>query len=261
MLNPDGLTARRKNLHTHDLVLASRASKRFFGFFLKQTGETNDMQRAALNISRVIYIAVTIAALAAAMLLPSLVQAHEVPPQMGKEATPQRGAGVAYKKTVKHTLAAARREMRDQKRTATSHHAHHRSYAARQPNVIGALPVTSPKGIVHGGGALLTMASADLGSNPTGWRSKWCARALNLWLAKVGFATNSANTAISFSHYGVPTTARVGAIAVMPHHVGIVEAVGPSYVTLISGNHGHRVAVGKYAMSEIIAFRAPGGFS
>ena len=41
----------------------------------------------------------------------------------------------------------------------------------------------------------------------------------------------------------------------MQHHVGIVTAVGPDYVVLVSGNHGHKVGVGRYASNKIIAYR------
>jgi hypothetical protein len=41
----------------------------------------------------------------------------------------------------------------------------------------------------------------------------------------------------------------------MPHHVGIVTAVGPGYVVLVSGNHSHKVGVGRYASNKIIAYR------
>ena len=44
-------------------------------------------------------------------------------------------------------------------------------------------------------------------------------------------------------------------IAVLPHHVGLVTAVGPGYVVLLSGNHGHKVGVRRYASDKIIAYR------
>ena len=63
------------------------------------------------------------------------------------------------------------------------------------------------------------------------------------------------NLAAGYADYGLPAKAQVGAIAVMPHHVGIVTAVGPDYVVLLSGNHGHKVGVGRYASNKIIAYR------
>lgn len=44
------------------------------------------------------------------------------------------------------------------------------------------------------------------------------------------------------------------AIAVMAHHVGIVKSVSKDYVVLISGNHGHKVGIGRYPKSRIIAY-------
>ena len=59
-----------------------------------------------------------------------------------------------------------------------------------------------------------------------------------------------------------PTPARIGAIDVMPNHVGIVAFVGDDYVILVSGNHGgssgyRSVGLGRYAMSRITTFRMP----
>jgi len=51
------------------------------------------------------------------------------------------------------------------------------------------------------------------------------------------------------------TTARVGAIAVMRHHVGIVSGFDArGNPILVSGNHGRRVGEGVYSAHRVIAY-------
>jgi len=93
-----------------------------------------------------------------------------------------------------------------------------------------------------------------LGGNPTGWSHIWCGRFLATTLEAAGHR-GGGNLAVGYKDYGKPTHAQVGAIAVLPHHVGLVTASGPDYVVLLSGNHGHKVGVGRYASGKIIAYR------
>ena len=109
--------------------------------------------------------------------------------------------------------------------------------------------------------ALVALAMRYDGKNPTGWSQNWCARYLDMVLQEAGYPSGG-NLARGYASYGQPTPARVGAIAVMPNHVGVVAFVGDDYVILISGNHGgssgHRtVGLGRYAMSRITTFRMP----
>jgi hypothetical protein len=109
--------------------------------------------------------------------------------------------------------------------------------------------------------ALVALAMRYDGKNPTGWSHNWCARYLDMVLQEAGYPSGG-NLARGYASYGQPTPARVGAIAVMPNHVGVVAFVGDDYVILISGNHGgssgHRtVGLGRYAMSRITTFRMP----
>ena len=109
--------------------------------------------------------------------------------------------------------------------------------------------------------ALVALAMRYDGNNPTGWSHNWCAHYLNMVLQEAGYPSGG-NLAREYASYGQPTPARVGAIAVMPHHVGVVGFVGDDYVILVSGNHGgssgHRtVGLGRYAMSRITTFRMP----
>lgn len=103
--------------------------------------------------------------------------------------------------------------------------------------------------------SILAKARRDLGRNPTGWSRQWCGRQMAMW------AGGGSNLAADWRHAGRPSSPRPGAIGVMPHHVGVVESVGPGYVILISGNHSGRpgarvVGRGKYPISRFIAFRA-----
>jgi hypothetical protein len=116
-------------------------------------------------------------------------------------------------------------------------------------------PIDAVHGFM-GSAPWLQRAMRDVGRNPTGMSHKWCGRQMAMWIGKGG------NTAISYRSVGRPSGARVGAIAVMAHHVGIVTSVGPGYVTLVSGNHsgksGRRVVgIGRYPISRILAFRWP----
>lgn len=105
---------------------------------------------------------------------------------------------------------------------------------------------------------LLHVASRYIGSPRfTRWQRAWCADALNAWLAQAGLPTSGSGRAIDFAHYGRPTTPHVGAIAVMPHHVGIVVGRNARGIVLLSGNHSHRVGVGTYADHLIVTFREP----
>ena len=54
------------------------------------------------------------------------------------------------------------------------------------------------------------------------------------------------------------TIARIGAIAVMPHHIGIVKGFDKrGNPILISGNHGHKVGIGAYPRGRILAYVTP----
>ena len=118
----------------------------------------------------------------------------------------------------------------------------------------GCAPGEACDSVVSGGSQLIRLAMEHLGDNPTGWSHSWCGRFLAMTLEEAGHS-GGGNLAVGYADYGLPAKAQVGAIAVMPHHVGIVTAVGPDYVVLLSGNHGHKVGVGRYASNKIIAYR------
>jgi hypothetical protein len=108
------------------------------------------------------------------------------------------------------------------------------------------------------GGNVLSVARRYVGSGKfTPYRGPWCADGLNVWLRKAGYPANPSRAARDFRHYGVPTYAHPGAIAVMPHHVGVVAGVEGNKIYLLSANHLHRVGYGWYSKRRIIAYREP----
>jgi hypothetical protein len=122
------------------------------------------------------------------------------------------------------------------------------------PDFFAAAGAFSGAGSTH----LLSVAERYNGDgNFTGFRGKWCAAAIGLWLREAGYSRLASLAARDYAHYGRPTNAHPGAIAVMPHHIGIVKEVRPEGIVLVSGNHNHRVGIGLYSAHRIIAYREP----
>jgi uncharacterized protein (TIGR02594 family) len=103
-----------------------------------------------------------------------------------------------------------------------------------------------------------------LGTNPTKWRSVWCAVYMNMVLHKLGYKGTDSAAARSFADYGKRIHGpKVGAIAVLSRgsnggHVGVVQGVDRhGNPIIVSGNHGHRVGVGTYPRSRVIAYVVP----
>jgi uncharacterized protein (TIGR02594 family) len=101
------------------------------------------------------------------------------------------------------------------------------------------------------------------GGNPTGRRSLWCARFMNMVLQEVGYRGTASDAARSFASYGrrVPGP-QVGAIAVMARrgggHVGIVSGIDArGNPIVISGNYGNRVAEASISRGRIYAYVLP----
>ncbi len=117
-------------------------------------------------------------------------------------------------------------------------------------------------GKVHRSGAhahhsgLLAYAERFLGRGPMrGFPREWCGAQMGLVARHEGYKVPSGYLqARQWLHAGPHIPPRVGAVAVLPHHVGIVSAVHRRSVTLLSGNHGHRVGFGKYPKRAILAF-------
>jgi len=105
---------------------------------------------------------------------------------------------------------------------------------------------------------LVMVAQQYVGSRRfTRYARAWCADAMNAWLARAGYRGTGDGRAISFARYGRATGPRVGSIAVMRHHVGIVVGYGSRGPILLSGNHARRVGIGEYSAHRIIAYREP----
>ena len=105
---------------------------------------------------------------------------------------------------------------------------------------------------------LIAVAQRYIGARRfTAHARAWCADALGVWLHKAGYSNTGDGRAISYLRYGHPAPMRVGAIAVLKHHVGIVADVTPRGVVLLSGNHGRKVGYGLYSARRILAFRWP----
>jgi hypothetical protein len=204
-----------------------------------------------------------------AMSGPKAARKHTASPHARKQTatktTPKHTAMSGPKAARKHTASAHARKQTATKaapKHTVAHSAARSAHAPRtisQPSPVGAAsrgcaPRETCDSVVSGGSQLIRLAMEHLGDNPTGWSHNWCGRFLAMTLEQAGYRGGS-NLAAAYADYGLPAYAQVGAIAVMPHHVGIVTAVGPGYVVLVSGNYGHKVGVGRYASNEIIAYR------
>jgi uncharacterized protein (TIGR02594 family) len=103
-----------------------------------------------------------------------------------------------------------------------------------------------------------------MGTNPTKRRALWCATFMNMVLNKLCDKGTQSDAARSFVDYGrkIPGP-KVGAIAVLTRgpnggHVGVVSGVDKhGNPIIVSGNHGHRVGVGTYPRSRVIAYVLP----
>jgi hypothetical protein len=105
-----------------------------------------------------------------------------------------------------------------------------------------------------GSGSASTV-SADQGSGrPAGCPSRWC----GCWLARhLGISDKALDKATAWLKFP-RTSAHAGAVAVMPHHVGVVTNLDANGNPIIlSGNHGHRVGTGVYPKGRILAYVQP----
>jgi uncharacterized protein (TIGR02594 family) len=112
---------------------------------------------------------------------------------------------------------------------------------------------------IGGGSDLVSEARHYLGGNPTGRGSLWCARFMNMVLARTGHHGTDSDMASSFAHYGHPISGpQVGAIAVMGHHVGIITGVDSrGNPIMVSGNNGNRVREAPISRGRIYAYVMP----
>jgi uncharacterized protein (TIGR02594 family) len=113
-----------------------------------------------------------------------------------------------------------------------------------------------------GGGSLLAVADRFVGSrNPTGYRGPWCGAFMGMVARRSGMRLPTGYLqAREWAKAGRRISGpRIGAIAVLRHHVGIVAGIdrGGNPI-LVSGNHGRRVGIGVYGARRVIAYVQPG---
>jgi uncharacterized protein (TIGR02594 family) len=118
-------------------------------------------------------------------------------------------------------------------------------------------------GTMSGSSDLVMEARHYLGGNPTSRRSLWCARFMNMVLARTGHRGTGSDMAASFASYGHRVSGpEVGAIAVMGRrgggHVGIITGIDAhGNPIMISGNNGNRVKEAPISRGRIYAYVMP----
>jgi len=141
-----------------------------------------------------------------------------------------------------------------------------RGPAPRAARPAAAPAASSSSQPLFGWSRLVAEARKYIGTNPTDMQRRWCARFLNLVLAKVGYNVTGSDAARSFVSYGEKIAQpRVGAIAVLTRgrnrnlgHVGVISGFDArGNPIIISGNHGRRVAESVYPRSRVIAYVMP----
>ncbi|MGJ4960458.1 TIGR02594 family protein [Bradyrhizobium sp. HKCCYLRH2015] len=131
------------------------------------------------------------------------------------------------------------------------------------------MPGTASDGMASSGGfgggsSVVSAARSYIGSgNPTGRRSLWCARFMNMVLERTGHRGTGSDMARSFASYGQRVSGpQVGAIAVMSRrgggHVGVVSGVdAQGNPIVISGNNGNRVRESAVSRGRVYAYVMP----
>ncbi|CCD89329.1 conserved exported protein of unknown function [Bradyrhizobium sp. ORS 285] len=117
----------------------------------------------------------------------------------------------------------------------------------------------------YGGDSSVVSAARSFigGGNPTGRRSLWCARFMNMVLERTGHRGTGSDMARSFASYGQRVSGpQVGAIAVMSRrgggHVGVVSGVdAQGNPIVISGNNGNRVRESAVSRGRVYAYVMP----
>lgn len=122
--------------------------------------------------------------------------------------------------------------------------------------------VASAAAFGAGGNAVVRYMRRYVGSNPTGWRSRWCGKMLDMALRATGHPPGS-NLAKAYAKYGRPAAGPApGVIGIVPRkgggHVFVVTAVlSDRAVLAISGNDGGRVRERERSTRGVIAWRWP----
>lgn len=114
----------------------------------------------------------------------------------------------------------------------------------------------APRVVEGGASALLDVASRYVGrGNFTGFRGPWCGAAMSVVASEATGRRYWILRARDWAHVGRPTTAHVGAVAVLPDHVGTAAGFEGGSVLLAGGNQGGRFGVDRFPLSRVLAFR------
>lgn len=109
---------------------------------------------------------------------------------------------------------------------------------------------------------LVQKARSYLGSNPTGWRSLWCAKFMAMIAPELASRIGNPNLARDWA--SLPKSPpRIGAIVVLTRggggHIGVVTGFDENgNPRVVSGNHNHRVAESVYSKHRVIAYVSGG---
>lgn len=108
------------------------------------------------------------------------------------------------------------------------------------------------------GSDLVTEARRYIGTNPTDRRTLWCGAFVDLVLRRTGHKGGGLN-APAYANYGTRLSGpRIGAIAVMSGHVGIVSGIDASgNPIIVSGNHRSTVDEVVFPRRMIVAYVQP----
>lgn len=122
------------------------------------------------------------------------------------------------------------------------------------------LPLSAAPALSRDAQTVIHVMLSELGANrPSGCPGRWCACYLDTVLVRTGLAPHGSNIARDFATYGdAAHPGQIGAIMVMPNHVGVVVGgCENGQVQIVSGNYSNTVAVGCYNPNRAIAWRAP----
>lgn len=124
------------------------------------------------------------------------------------------------------------------------------------------LVANEPFSLSGAASSAVAVASRYLGGNPTGHSSLWCADFANFVERQLGRAGTGSREALSFLHYGTRVhDPAPGDVVVLGRrgggHVGFLVKMTAAGPEVISGNHGHRVGIGVYSASRVLAYVRP----
>lgn len=92
----------------------------------------------------------------------------------------------------------------------------------------------------------------------------WCASFVGFILRAAGLGSTGSAAARSYETWGVPTTERYGAVAVLSRgappagHVGFIVDADDRRVWLLGGNQGDAVCIRPFPKARLVACRWPG---